>query len=182
MSGGSSAIPVSITSTFDAGNIECVNGDDCTSDLGAQVKIKDDPHTDLEKKSHKQWFYFRAAGAFRGVNARFSIVNAGDVSYPEAWPESTIVYSYDRKEWLRCTDTTWNQGTGHLTWVLKPEADVLWFAYFAPYSLEQHNDLIAMCASSPVAKVSSRPRRSRTSSLLPPAHQRDARIRPCRRT
>lgn len=55
MSGGSGgAVPVSVTAAFDAGNIECVNADDCTSALGIQVKIKDDPFTELEKKNHKQ--------------------------------------------------------------------------------------------------------------------------------
>ena len=37
-----------------------------------------------------------------------------------------------------------------LSWSIVPEADVVWFAYFAPYSLEQHNDLIATAASSGV--------------------------------
>ena len=42
------------------------------------------------------------------------------------------------------------QDSGVLSWSLVPDADVVWFAYFAPYSLEQHNDLIAMAASSGV--------------------------------
>ena len=153
MSGGGGPVPVSVTAAFDAGNIECLNADDCTTGLGVQVKIKDDPFTELEEKAHKQWFYFRAAGSFRHVKSLFTIINAGDVSYPEAWPKSTVVYSYDRKEWKRCRATTWSESTGHLTWSLTPEANVVWFAFFAPYSFERHNDLVAMCSSSSDAKV-----------------------------
>mgnify|MGYP001489073252 CR=1 FL=1 len=153
MSGGGGPVPVSVTAAFDAGNIECLNADDCTTGLGVQVKIKDDPCTELEGKAHKQWFYFRAAGSFRHVKSQFTIINAGDVSYPEAWPKSTVVYSYDRKEWKRCHATTWSESTGHLTWSLTPEANVVWFAFFAPYSFERHSDLVAMCSSSSDAKV-----------------------------
>ena len=77
-----------------------------------RTQVKDDPFTELEKKQHKQWFYFRAAGALKGVRAHFTIVNAGETSYPEAWPETTVVYSYDRKEWKRCQDTRWDSGAG----------------------------------------------------------------------
>jgi len=140
-------------SMFDGGNIECVDATDCTSALGVQVKVRDDPYTELEKKNHKQWFYFRAAGPFKGVQSQFTIVNAGKTSYPEAWPESTVVYSHDRLTWKRCLATWWSEETGHLAWSLTPEADLVWFAYFAPYSMEQHNDLIAACASSPTATV-----------------------------
>ena len=31
---------------------------------GIRLKVKDDPYTELEKKCHKQWFYFRAAGEY----------------------------------------------------------------------------------------------------------------------
>jgi murein tripeptide amidase MpaA len=151
MAGG--AVPVSVNCAFDGGNIAAVNTEDCTTALGVQVKIRDDPYTEFEQKNHKQWFYFRAAGGFRGINATFSIVNAAEVSFLNAWPGSQIVYSYDRKEWIRCQSTRWHADKGHLTWSLTPAADVVWFAYFAPYSLEQHNDLIAMCATSPLAKV-----------------------------
>ena len=48
--------PVSISSTFDAGNIEVVEE---RAD-GVQLKIKPDPYTELEEKSHFQWFAFRA--------------------------------------------------------------------------------------------------------------------------
>ena len=149
---GSCTVPVTVNCAFDGGNIQVVNAEDCTSALGVQVKVRDDPYTEFERKTHKQWFYFRAAGRFRGRNATFSIVNANEVSYPSAWPGSQIVYSYDRKDWRRC-ETRWDAASGHLSWTLAPAADVVWFAYFAPYSLEQHNDLIAFCAASPLAKV-----------------------------
>jgi len=33
-----------------------------------------------------QWFYFRASGALQGKTTTYSIVNAGQCAYPDAWP------------------------------------------------------------------------------------------------
>ena len=33
-----------------------------------------------------QWFYFRASGELQGKTTTYSIVNAGQCAYPDAWP------------------------------------------------------------------------------------------------
>jgi hypothetical protein len=43
MSGGiGGAVPVTINSAFDGGNIECVDGGDCTAAPGVRLKVKDE--------------------------------------------------------------------------------------------------------------------------------------------
>ena len=82
----------------------------------------------------------------RGVAAisrrrRFVIENAGDASYPEGWENYQTVMSYDRDDWLRVDSTTY--ADGKLSWELTPERDSVWFAYFAPYSWERHERVVA---------------------------------------
>src|SRR5690606_38357356 len=45
--------------------------------------------------------------------------------------------------------TEWNgdRDGGTLTIRYTPQSDLCWFAYFAPYSLERHNDLVAEAAA-----------------------------------
>jgi hypothetical protein len=43
-------------------------------------------------------------------------VNAGKCSFPDAWPGTTVCASFDRHEWFRCLDTTYDKATGHLAW------------------------------------------------------------------
>lgn len=102
----------------------------------------------LENTNHKQWFYFRASGALKGKEAKFGITNAGKCAYAFAFKGYTVCYSYDRSVWKRCTDTVYDSQKGTLEWKLMPQADVIFFAYFAPYSQERHLDLVSLCASS----------------------------------
>ena len=55
--------------------------------------------------------------------------------------------SLDREEWVRVTDTSYAEGI--LTIRLTPPQDVVWFAYFAPYSMERHHDLVTTIAGLP---------------------------------
>jgi murein tripeptide amidase MpaA len=82
-------------------------------------------------------------------------VNAGQCAYPGAWPGTTVCYSYDRQEWKRCLDTAWDEATGALTWTHAAESNVVYYAYFAPYSHERHLDLLARCAAAPGVEVRS---------------------------
>jgi murein tripeptide amidase MpaA len=56
------------------------------------------------------------------------------------------VASYDRADWFR-VETFYADGV--LTIRHKPERDVAYYAYFAPYSGERHRDFVARCLSSP---------------------------------
>jgi len=157
-------------SSFEGGNIRCVSSHDCATAPGVQLAIQEDPYTELEKRAFKQWFYFQVDGPISGATAHFTIINGGEASSRnrlytylrglrnvggdiEPWPDSDVVYSYDRKEWRRCLDTSCDQSSGHLSWSLQAEADRVWFAYFAPYPSERHVKLLEMCEASSEASV-----------------------------
>ena len=53
--------------------------------------------------------------------------------------------SLDREEWVRVSDTNFPGGV--LTIKLTPPQDVVWIAYFAPYSMERHHDLVTQTAA-----------------------------------
>jgi len=133
---------LSITSPFDGGNIRVVAVDGADS--------KNPGRIDLEIiKDHQsefyQWFYFRVTGASdRELELR--ILNAGGSAYPHGWPDYRACISYDREEWER-TDTSYADGI--LTIRLNPAADSVWVAYFAPYTIERHHDLISSVIAHP---------------------------------
>jgi murein tripeptide amidase MpaA len=124
-----------ISANFDSGNIDVIDASD-PSDVRLAIR----PDAGLD---HRQWFHFRVSGA-RGVPLRLRIVNANACSYPTAWPGYRAVASVDRERWSR-VDTTYVDGELVIEHV--PEADVVWFAYFAPYSHERHQDLVAWAQS-----------------------------------
>ena len=126
-----------ISCDFDAGNIEVRA---CREDGTATLAIRKDNDSD-----HYQWFYFRVTGA-RGLPLRLAIENAGEASYPPGWEGYDTVYSYDRETWFR-TESSYADGV--LTISHTPEFDSVYFAYFAPYSMERHHDLIAACLTDP---------------------------------
>ena len=124
-----------ISSAFDAGNIRVVGEEGDRVDL----EIVKDRLSDFY-----QWFYFRVAGA-GGREITLRIVNCAGAAYPGGWPDYKAVMSLDREDWVRIPDTSYDGGTLSIT--LTPAQDVVWIAYFAPYSMERHHDLIAETAS-----------------------------------
>jgi murein tripeptide amidase MpaA len=122
---------ISISSAFDAGNIRVVRQDGDSADL----EIVADHMSDFY-----QWFYFRlAGGANRQVTLR--ITNCAGSAYPDGWPDYKACVSVDRDEWVRVSETIFEDGV--LTIRLTPPTDSVWLAYFAPYSMERHHDLVA---------------------------------------
>ena len=93
-----------------------------------------------------QWFYFRVAGA-AGREVTLRITNCAGSAYPHGWPDYKGVMCLDREEWVRITDTSYADGV--LTMKLTPPQDVVWIAYFAPYSMERHHDLVTQTAALP---------------------------------
>jgi murein tripeptide amidase MpaA len=91
-----------------------------------------------------QWFYFRLAGA-AGKEVTLRIVNCGGSAYPHGWPDYKGVMSLDREEWVRIQDTSYSDGV--LTMKLTAPQDLVWIAYFAPYSMERHHDLVTQTAA-----------------------------------
>jgi murein tripeptide amidase MpaA len=126
-----------ISSSFDAGNIRVVSQDGTTADL----EIVKDHMSDFY-----QWFYFRLAGG-AGTEVTLRITNCAGSAYPNGWPDYKAVLSLDREEWVRITDTKYADGV--LTMKFTPPQDPVWIAYFAPYSMERHHDLVTQMAALP---------------------------------
>ncbi len=121
---------LTISSSFDAGNIRVVRQSGDSVDL----EIAKDQMSDFY-----QWFYFRISGA-AGRKVTLRITNCAGSAYPHGWPDYKGVMSLDRDEWIRIQDTTYADGV--LTMKLTPPQDLVWIAYFAPYSMERHHDLV----------------------------------------
>src|SRR6059058_147148 len=126
---------LTISSSFDAGNIRVVNQTGDSADL----EIVNDHQSDFY-----QWFYFRVAGG-AGREVTLRITNCGASAYPHGWPDYKAVMSLDREEWVRVSGTSYSGGV--LTIKLTPPQDVVWIAYFAPYSMERHHDLVTQTAA-----------------------------------
>lgn len=125
-----------ISSVFDAGNI-LVKSASNPADI--RLEIEKDNGSDFY-----QWFYFRLTGAKDQV-VRMTIENAGGAAYPKGWEGYEAVASTDREVWERIP-TTYTDGK--LVLEHKPDGDAVWFAYFAPYSMTRHDELIAACQQS----------------------------------
>jgi murein tripeptide amidase MpaA len=125
-----------ISSAFDGGNIlvSAIEGDT------AMLEIRADHASDFY-----QWFYFRVSGA-KGRPVTLKITNCGGSAYPRGWENYQARFSDDREDW-RCAET--HYGDSVLTITHTPARDVAWFAYFAPFSVERHHDLIQRIAARP---------------------------------
>ncbi|HYC65087.1 MAG TPA: M14-type cytosolic carboxypeptidase, partial [Reyranellaceae bacterium] len=128
---------LTISSAFDAGNIRVVGVEGDRVDL----EIVRDHMSDFY-----QWFYFRLAGG-AGRELTLRILNCAGSAYPHGWPDYKACLSYDREEWVRVDGTSYDDGV--LTIRLTPAGDPVWLAYFAPYSMERHHDLIATMTQVP---------------------------------
>jgi murein tripeptide amidase MpaA len=127
---------LSINAAFDGGNIRVV----AVHDTHVDLEIVRDHQSDFF-----QWFYFRAAG-LDGRKTTFRILNAGQSAYPFGWPGYKARWSADRVHWRQAPT---DYADDILTIRLEPTQDALWIAYFAPYSMERHQDLIARIAGRP---------------------------------
>ena len=131
-----------IISSFDGGNIEVVKADD-PSDI--QLKIRSDTNADFF-----QWFYFRVVGV-RGSQCTIKILNAGGASFTRGWEDYRAVASEDQKYWER-VETEYRSGVLEIKHTTN--SDSVCFAYFVPYSLNRHSDLIARCQASEGVRLS----------------------------
>ncbi|MEG3087648.1 M14 family metallopeptidase [Sphingomonas sp. PB4P5] len=127
---------ITVNAAFDSGNIDLVSVNGDVVDLN----IRRDRESDFY-----QWFYFRVAGA-AGRKLTFRILNAGESAYPQGWPGYSTRASTDRMAW-RQTATRYADGV--LEWDWTGSDELVWFAYFAPYTMEQHEALVARTAALP---------------------------------
>ncbi|WP_404482063.1 M14-type cytosolic carboxypeptidase [Novosphingobium sp. BL-52-GroH] len=130
---------IQITSAFDSGNIEVLS----TAGAEARLAIRKDHESDFF-----QWFHFRVSGA-AGRELTLRITGLGASAYPGGWPDYDACVSEDRQFWGRAASRyEASADGGTLTIRYRPEGDIAWFAYFAPYSMERHHDLVAEVAAS----------------------------------
>ncbi len=131
--------PIEINAAFDSGNIEVLSIDGSEANLAIR-KDRD--------SSFFQWFHFRASGA-KGRNLVLRITGLNASAYAGGWPNYRACLSEDRQFWSRA-DTSWDEKAdgGTLTIRCKPSNDIVWFAYFTPYSIERHHDLVTEAALS----------------------------------
>lgn len=119
-----------ITANFDSGNIEVINAE---SEDAIELQIRRDNQSDFY-----QWFHFKLYGEI-GTEHVMHITNASTSAYPDGWKDYSAVASYDRETWFR-VPSEYDGKTFTIRHTLEQES--VYFAYFAPYSYERHQDLI----------------------------------------
>ena len=129
---------IAIDAAFDSGNIEVLSIDGTS----AKLAIPKDHMSEFA-----QWYHFRVTGA-AGEEITLRITGLNHSAYPGGWPGYDSCVSEDREYWTRAAssfDPAVDEGT--LTIRYTPASNICWFAYFAPYSMERHHDLVAEAAA-----------------------------------
>lgn len=160
------AITISITDSFDGGNIKFISQSELVpSSLDPQrlectitLQIKPDVYTESEQASHMQYFAFRSfvsglrSDVTESIVVKYEIENAHAVSFPYAWPGTTICYT--NKSMEACDDDYWKRNLttdyadGKLVWEHNHDmVGSTFFAYYPPYSYNRHLKLIADCSA-----------------------------------
>lgn len=155
---------ISISDAFDGGNIRHLSQEVNNNDskiLDVRLEIKNDIYTELEDKAHSQYFCFRAMVSGQ-QRVRYIITNAGQCSYPTAWPGMTVFYSStftDVDSWKRLRSTKITDDDNHTLWWEydhNTSSDrIVYFSYFPPFPYERHLQLISTCAANPSVQVES---------------------------
>ncbi len=124
-----------IFSNFESGSINVVKADN-KDDI--QLSIPNDNNSELH-----QWFHFRLETEAQQPH-NFTILDLANSAYPEGWKGYDVVASYDREEWFRVPAEF---DGDKLTFSVIPENESMYFAYFAPYSYDRHQDLLHLAQS-----------------------------------
>ncbi len=129
---------IKVSSDFDSGNIVCKSADDPSN---IELEIKPDG-----KAAFFQWFYYCVEGG-EGQNLVMRLTNAHGASYQGGWKNYRAVASYDSEEWVRVNTSFDN---GELTIRHAPEADKVYYAYFAPYPTSRYRTYMENIGASSV--------------------------------
>ncbi len=124
-----------ITQNFDGGNIVVLSADKPDA---ISLEIRKDSNSEFY-----QWFYFRLSGAqkcIKGQDCRMTIENAQGAAFTDGWENYQARASYDREDWF-LVPTRYEDGK--LVIEHTPQYGSVYYAYFAPYSMQRHADLIA---------------------------------------
>jgi len=128
---------ITIDAAFDSGNIEVLSIEGTT----ARLAIRKDHQSDFF-----QWFHFRVANC-AGRELELKITGLAASAYPDGWAGYNAAVSEDREFWGRAPSSYDKDADGGtLTIRYAPDANLAWFAYFAPYSMERHHDLVSGAA------------------------------------
>ncbi|MFW5633542.1 MAG: M14 family metallopeptidase [Erythrobacter sp.] len=130
---------IAIDAAFDSGNIEIKS----IEGRSARLALRKD-----HGSRFAQWFHFRVTGA-AGEELELKLTGLNDSAYPGGWPGYDACVSEDREYWARAASSfDKDEANGTLTIRYTPASNLCWFAYFAPYSMERHHDLVAEAAAS----------------------------------
>ncbi len=127
---------IQITAAFDSGNIAVHD----ISGTKAELSIRKDKDNDFF-----QWFHFRVTCEI-GDTLELNINGLKDSAYPQGWPGYNACVSEDREYWGRA-DSSYDKDKGTLSISYTATSNIIWFAYFAPYSMDRHHDLVSEVAS-----------------------------------
>ncbi len=130
-----------ISAEFDSGNIIV---DSIQDPENIRLQIRDDAKADF-----KQWFHFRLSST-AGVPHVMTLTNVNQCSYVEGWQDYQAVASYDREIWFR-VPTHYDGSVMRI--MHTPVHDNVYYAYFAPFSFEQHQNLIHQAQISDLCRV-----------------------------
>ncbi len=128
---------IKITTAFDSGNIKVHE----ISGNTARLSINKDKDSEFA-----QWFHFRVSGT-AGEEVTLVIQGLKESAYPGGWPDYDACVSEDRDYWAR-TPSSYDEDKGELTIKYQSASDIFYCAYFAPYPMDRHHDLIAEAAAS----------------------------------
>ncbi len=130
-----------ISTQFDAGSIIVK---DLSSPDNIRLALRPDNASEFA-----QWFYFRLQGAAY-TRCTMHIDNAAQSAYPKGWEDYQAVASYDRQNWFRVPSRYEN---GVFTIEHTPLANSIYYAYFEPYSHEQHLNLLGEAQGSGLCQI-----------------------------
>ncbi len=126
-----------ITTNIDAGNIIVVSQQENT----IQLNIRKDTNS-----HYFQWFNFKMTNAIIGETYNFCINNTSESAFADGWENYNTNASYDAKNWFRLQNTEYKNGK--LYFSITPTQTQVSFAYFTPFTYQQHLDLIEKSSQS----------------------------------
>ena len=130
---------IAIDANFDSGNIEVLS----IAGNTATLALRKDHMSEFA-----QWFHFRVTCA-AGEELQLKLTGLNASAYPGGWPGYDACVSEDREYWARASSSFDEaEASGTLTISYTPASNIAFFAYFAPYSMERHHDLVAEAAAS----------------------------------
>lgn len=159
------AIKISVTDAFDGGNIQMISQSELvhsqnkqTAECTITLQIKPDVFTESENAHHMQYFAFRtfvsgiSSDDMQTIKVKYEIANARDVSFPYAWPGTTICYTTKSME--ACDDGEWKRNltteylNGKLIWTHDHHKNgSTFFSYYPPFTYNRHLKLISDCVA-----------------------------------